>query len=523
MGITASHRVKNSKNKTVGFIINQKYMQYYDVFRNIQLIDNLILTSSGIIKSRQGRLKECCIKDIHLNIHRQLCRENSLVRDIEDKLENWKTNWSSYVLYLTGARQTGKTTELLKFAYKHYEQIIYINLSDPKQLQGMEEVILNTSLHFGLIRYCRQSNNAEFDDTESTILILDEIQESHTVYNSIRALQKELSCAIAVTGSFLGKTLNSKYFKPAGNMYELEMLPLSFKEFCRAYDLEELLMYIDIFGKSSAKDYRKLTEKYRIYTEIGGYPQVVQTYKKTQDLNHCREVIKSIIDRFTEESASYFKDAKCSIVFENVYKAAFIAMSREKKGTSSRDIKDITDFIRTDTNEHVSRKEVNDAISWLKFSKILGSCDLYNEGKVTDLLSERRFYFMDCGIARYLASLTPIDNAAVNGILAENFVYTELCRLYKENLLKGDKPCCSVYHQYELDFMLVDKNDRRYGIEVKANTSSKHKSLDAYLEKGFIDEAYLTEITRGGVGKTIKSIPIYTVGCRFPYSYSASD
>lgn len=100
-------------------------------------------------------------------------------------------------------------------------------------------------------------------------------------------------------------------------------------------------------------------------------------------------------------------------------------MTKEKKGTSAKDIKDITEFVRNDTNEHVSRREVNDAISWLRFSKILGGCDLYNQGNVADLLSQRRFYFMDCG--------------------------------------------------------------------------------------------YLAEITRGGKGRQIRSIPIYTVGCRFPY------
>lgn len=166
---------------------------------------------------------------------------------------------------------------------------------------------------------------------------------------------------------------------------------------------------------------------------------------------------------------------------------------------------------------HISRREVNDAISWLKFSKILGSCDLYNQGSVTDLLNERRFYFMDCGIARYLAQQTPLGNEAVEGILAENFVYTELYRVYKENKLKGDKPCCSVYKDYELDFMLVDKNDRRYGLEVKSESSTKHRSLDQYLEHDFIDEAYLAQITPGGIGRRVRSIPIYTAGCRFPY------
>lgn len=161
--------------------------------------------------------------------------ETPLVRDVQTELGQWKKNWHNKVLYVSGARQTGKTTEIFKFAYKNYEQIIYVNLADRKQLESFESAADNTSVLFGLIQYCRESDNAEFCNSDKTVLIIDEIQESSDIYNSIRALQGGLSCDIIVTGSYLGKTLNAKYFKPAGNTYDIEMLPLSFREFCRAF------------------------------------------------------------------------------------------------------------------------------------------------------------------------------------------------------------------------------------------------------------------------------------------------
>lgn len=514
----ATHRVKNSSRETVGFIVDNDYVKYYDALQNIDLVDNLSLTTDREIKPENGELEDIDVRKINEKIYQERCQKSPLDRDVQRNLEQWKSQWSSYVLYLTGARQTGKTTELLKFAYKNYEQIIYVNLANEESLLDFETLVLSNTLRFGMINYCRKARLEEFTDSPQTILIIDEIQESSKVYNSIRALQSELKCHVAVTGSYLGKTLNAKYFKPAGNMYEIEMLPLSFAEFCRAYHLEELLQSIDLYGGSEKEDYVALTELYAVYRQIGGYPAVVTEYMKTKDIERCYEVIRTIISRFTEESASYFQNDKCAIVFENVYKAAFITMAKEKKGTSARDVQDITDFIKEDTKEHVSRKEINDVLAWLKYSKIIGSCDLYNQGNVNDLLSERRFYFMDCGIASYIAALTPIRNEAVEGAIAENFVYSELYRLYKSNQLKGDKPCCSVYGNYELDFMLVDKDDKRYGIEVKATRSDKHESLDYFMNKKFVDEAYLAEITRGGVGRNVRTIPIYTVGCRFPYN-----
>ena len=514
----ASAQVKNSNKRTTGFIIDGNYVKYYDALQNISLIDNLDIATDGTIKSDSASLDEIAINEINQEIYNKKCEQNPLIRDVQTELEEWRMKWNDYVLYVTGARQTGKTTELLKFAYKHYEQIIYVNLANERQLKSFEELVLSNSLHFGMINYCRQERLEEFENLSSTILIIDEIQESSTVYNSIRALQGELNCHVAVTGSYLGKTLNSQYFKPAGNMKEVEMFPLSFTEFCRAFEKEDLLYSVSLYGESEKEQYIELTDLYKIYIQIGGYPAVVKEYLRSKDVSACYEVIETIISRFTEESASYFKNDKYPIVFENVYKAALLSIAKEKKGSASKDIQEITDIVKNDTKEHVSRVEINNIVSWLKYSKILGGCDLYNQGNVNDLLSERRFYFMDCGIASYVAGTTPISNDTFAGILAENFVYSELFRLYKKHNLKGNKPCCSIYDNYELDFMLVDRNDRKYGIEVKSNKSNKTKSLKTYKNRALIDEAYIAEITRGGKGVEVSSIPIYTVGCRFPYN-----
>ena len=65
----------------------------------------------------------------------------------------------------------------------------------------------------------------------------------------------------------------------------------------------------------------------------------------------------------------------------------------------------------------------------------------------------------------------------------ENFVYSELYRLYKKHNLKGYKPCCSIYDNYELDFMLVDRNDRKYGIEVKSNNKLSENKIQRGMKK----------------------------------------
>lgn len=514
-----THRVKNSRNQTCGFLVDQKYYTCHNVLSNADLFDNVKITDGNVVEATDGYLPIVKKSEVNAKLYQTLAGQNPLVRDVQEEFLYWKTYRSSMVLYVTGARQVGKTTELLKFAYKNYEQIVYVNLAQPGVIDKFEKYILNNDIYFGMVRYCRAMKLEEFENSRNTILIVDEIQESSSIYNSIRALQNSLDCDVAVTGSYLGKTLNARYFKPAGNIWTVELLPLSFSEFCGTFGLRETLETLDIHGKDASWKYQDLYQLYTTYVQIGGYPSVVSEYKENPDVESCIRLIQKLIETFTEESEAYFADSKgkSKIVFENVYKEAFRSIAYEKKGTSSKDIETITGFIKESTKEHVSRSEVNKAVSWLKYSNIIGSCDLYNQGEVSQVLHERRFYFMDCGLANCIAKMTPVDNQTVKGILTENFAYTELYRLCQKDMVKGDKPCCSVYNDHELDFMIVDRNDIKYGLEIKSSDQDQPVSLAVYLKDNKIDKGYLAGKTRGGVRKNIYSIPIYTVGCRFPY------
>lgn len=71
--------------------------------------------------------------------------------------------------------------------------------------------------------------------------------------------------------------------------------------------------------------------------------------------------------------------------------------------------------------------------------------------------------------------------------MIENFAYTELYRLYKTDKVKGDVPCCSVYQNYELDFLVVDNNDIKYGLEIKSSSSDNPKYLNFFVKEKFIE------------------------------------
>lgn len=518
-----THRVLYSDNSTAGFIVeSQQYFEYRDVLENIKAFDNVYSTKDGVIKSNKGKLKTISKEEYNKSIYDRLVNECPLVRDVQCKLEDWGHKTDKSILMLNGARQTGKTTELSKFAYKHFEDVIYINLGYEQVRNEFISIVIHSNNKFmGMYNYCTEViKQKRFIDSQNTIIIIDEIQESPEVFNSLRSLKSELKCKIAITGSYLARVLNKDFFQPAGDTYEVELNPLSFREICRALGKEDILNNISALGESSSKDYKELTQVFYLYTSIGGYPAVVREYIKYKNKDKCTQLIKNIVSRFTDESAHYFTDDRCRLVFDNVYKAAVLVQAREKKGTDNKLTEIATDFVKSGSKTPVSRQEVNQALAWLSYNGILGYCDMYNNGNPFDLLTERRTYFRDCGILRYIIGTTAIPEEASKGLIAETFVYNELYQLYKEipKKVKGDKPCCSVKGAYELDFMLIDLVDKKYGIEVKSNKASNPKSLSYYLQYKLIDDGIIAEVTKGGHGSKWKTIPIYLVGEKFPYN-----
>lgn len=436
--------------------------------------------------------------------------EIELERDIQNELADWKVKRHDVVLQVEGPRQVGKTHEVQKFAYNNYEHVIYVNLV--RDEYGFEDLLGTQNF---MEEYCLAAGLESYVDDANTILIIDEIQESRIVYNAIRDLRAQLKCDIVVSGSYLARTVNSKdYFLPAGIAY-LRVFPLSFREFCRALGLEPTWIALDPYGASDAEDYKKLEEAYYVYRRIGGYPKVVTTYLKSKDVSECLDVLEDLVRTFTSESSRFFSNSTALSVFNEVYKGVFVQMAEEKKGTGKTFVEVVTNFVKDAVKEPVSRNEVRMAASWLLYSGIIGYCDLYNNGEVTDVVSNRRAYFADCGIANYISTMVTVPKDTLEGLFTENFVYTELNRHYQRPVsrrkVRGDKPCFSVCGDYELDFVVVDTEYVRTGIEVKAS-DNRAKSLEFFKEKGLIDRAVRVLPAIGGHGQKFDSVPIYLVG-----------
>lgn len=510
--------VANDNEKPKGYVLDDgNFYTIHTIRENINLIDNISVLNNGEF-SVDSTVETVAYSTIMQNKYENLLAENPFVRDIQKDLVEWKLDSSHKVLQLEGSRQIGKTTELLKFGYKNYDYVIYVNLAN--DIYGFRNIVAHGISALSMTRYCLDAGLPEYVNNQNTLLIIDEIQVEKLVYNSIRALNNELKCDIVVTGSYLGQTIKDDFFLPAGTVSILTMYPLSFAEYCRVFNKEVLLVELDVHGSSPKESYTQLATLYNEYREIGGYPSVIKDFKLNRDIDRCREIISDLLNIFEKESRNYFSGTKETLIFRTVYTQAVLEMCSEKKGSGSKLVDKVTTLVKDSQKMLVSRDEVSKAINWLVYSGILGECNLCSEGDILAIQPARRLYYVDCGIASYVASQMGLPDSDVKGLITETFAYSELLRLYTAKYTKkkvsGDIPCFSTSGTYELDFMVLGADGTKYGIEVKTNDGDC-KSLKYYIARKYVDKGVLAKLTQGGKGEVFNTIPIYAIGSKFPY------
>lgn len=514
----ATHTIQDTDRETVGYIVDGTFYTDYYLGRNIELVDNLSLDDHGRIRSDKELPCLSYVEAVTRKEYQAITAKNPFVRDIQFDLEEWKQEKNHGVLQLEGSRQIGKTTELLKFACKNYEYVIYANLAS--DLYGFRDVVQHGCSPMEFEKYCRRAGYPHFKNSCHTILIIDEIQVSEQVYNAIRSVASSVDCDVIVTGSYLGQTIKEGYFLPAGTVSYLKMYPLSFAEFCRIFDKEDQFKKIDLFGGSEQSEYDQLFALYDVYRHIGGYPAVVRKYLESGDYDACYQVIADLLNTFENESGNYFQASKEPVIFKAVYRQAMIEMCRERKGSENKVVELVTSIVKSSEKLLVSRDEISNAIAWLIYSGIIGECGCYVDADIMKYQPARRLYYMDCGIACYIGADMEADRGTVEGIITETFVFDELYRLfterYRRRKVKGDTPSFSVYGQNEVDFMLIDRENNIYGIEVKTNDGVP-RSLKVYMDKKLVDRAIVAKRTNGGCDGGIETIPVFAVGYRFPY------
>lgn len=443
-------------------------------------------------------------------------------RAIYQQLTEWKNESSHSTLEVRGARQVGKTYIINKFADDNFKHKIYINLFELSGKQFLECYNQAIAWEPGTPRPEHPLHDAfrlydqSFEDTEDTVIIIDEIQESADVYNRIREFTRQFQCHFIVTGSYLGRVLEPEFRFSSGDVTSVTIYTLSFEEYLAAADTELFRLYL-LVGNSVFEEknyYEQLKRLYDTYCKIGGYPSVVEKYLTSGSMETATKELTRIIETFLNESMRYFTDILDVSVFTDIFLNICRILAREKKGLDQDSIgEELQKLVVKDSTSNLSKATVIRAINWLYHSGIIGYCGKIVELDILDFKPGRRCYFMDLGIANFYMTQVGLDEASINGALNENYVYINLAkRLDFPQQIAFETPAFATYKNGEIDFYVQSLKERkRYVVEVKSGRQSGNTAKKA-LEDGKADYLlYLKGNTHGGVeGKTITR-PIYTL------------
>jgi len=322
---------------------------------------------------------------------------------------------------ITGIRRCGKST-LLSLFEKHlidsgisqnniirmnFESFEFDQMSSYRELHAyIKDKMINTK--------------------EKTYILLDEVQQVESWEKVINSFLVDANVDIYITGSnayLLSSELSTLL---SGRYVEIEMLPLSFKE------------YIDFTTGDYATD---LKMSFNNYLEFGGLPTVVELLDHPNTIGDFLEgitntvLMKDVIDR---------NNIRDTALLETVLK--FIAANIG----SIVSTKKISDYL-TSSGRKVTSDTIDNYLRMLENAFIIYKANRFDLKGKQILKTLEKYYIVDIGIRNKLTGLRNTDF----GHVLENIVFIELIR-------RGYNVTIGKVGIFEVDFVATNLTEKIY-------------------------------------------------------------
>lgn len=204
-----------------------------------------------------------------------------LRRKVYKQLLEWRKSQSSKrkALFVTGARQIGKSYLIRHLGQTQYASLVEINLLRDAVAKETLAGARNTQDFMNRLATLSQAPFVE----HNTLVFIDEIQELPDVATYAKFLVEDGRYDYAFSGSMLGTQFKGVRSFPVGYATEIEMRPMDFEEFCWAAGVQEdaLDQVRQAFAlKQPLEGYLHdhLLAQWRTYMVVGGMPEVVQQF-----------------------------------------------------------------------------------------------------------------------------------------------------------------------------------------------------------------------------------------------------
>lgn len=426
-----------------------------------------------------------------------------MYRSVINQLVEWKNSYERKPLILLGARQVGKTYSLLDFGKQHYKHVAYINCDDNDQVAGL--FIQNFNMERVLLAIAAITGVPVVPG--DTLIILDEIQELPRGLASLKYFcENAPEYHVCVAGSLLGITLRHGESFPVGKVDIIKMFPMTFEEFliARGKDLmAEQLHKKDWYVLTSL--HLTLVQMLREYYLVGGMPEVVKAYLKTNNPNTVRKIQNKILLAYRNDIAKHTSD-EVSKRIGMVWNSMPSQLSKENKK-----------FIYGVAKKGGRAKDFEVAIQWLIDAGLVIKVGRVSNPtmplKIYEDLSAFKLYLLDVGLLGAMAEIDPAalvlpnDMKEGKGMFTENFVCSHLAASIERSIFYYSKENSPL----EIDFMIQD-GSRIVPIEVKSEENLKSKSLSSFLQQHddmhgirfsmspYREQEYMTNVPLYGAG-----------------------
>jgi len=397
-------------------------------------------------------------------------------RDLYRLLEDWKRSTRRKPLILNGARQVGKTYSLKHFGRTSYKKVAYLNFEKEEKLAQYFKDTLDPKELVKIFSIHTEVNI----EPHNTLLIFDEIQECPKALNSLKYFCEESNeYHVAAAGSLLGVKVAKEKGFPVGKVNFLHMYPLTFFEFLSALGHENLRRFLEEYQNYEpfpGPIHEKLIRLLKIYFFVGGMPEAVSEYAKSERLDTVRDIQLEILDAYERDFAKHAPLAEIMKI-TTLWKQVHRQLAKKNKK-----------FIFAAIRKSARGRDYEEAIQWLLDGGLIHKSHLVKTPKfpLSAYASNNIFklFLLDVGLLGAQSNLSPqiiIDGNILftefKGALTENYIAQELTATKNTALYYWASEGMA-----EIDF-LIEKKHEICPLEVKAGANPKKKSLLVYNKK----------------------------------------
>lgn len=376
-------------------------------------------------------------------------------------------------LIVRGARQVGKTYVIEAFGKEEFRTLLMINFeAAPQFCRCFESMDVRT-----ILREIELVSNQKMVLGE-TLLFLDEIQQCPKALQSLRYFKETLPALhVIAAGSLLEFSMQEERFSfPVGRVQFARLYPLSFEEFLDAlgeHRLRQELSLFHIHAPPSAALHAHLLQKLQLYFIIGGMPNAILAYLKTNSFLEVKYIQKAIWDTYENDFAKYAPKTQ-----HRHMKKIF----QELPKLLGEHIK----YSRIDPELPNPARDMKRAIELLELAGLLQRIVATSAGGVPLAYGRKdtifKLIFLDIGLAEQAMGIDPKYPGLMTGSLAEQFVGQEW-------IANGDPFLGSPLFFWsrdkgtaEVDYLIVQEGTV-LPVEVKAGKGGKLKSLQIFIEE----------------------------------------